>query len=146
MPEITSEQLQILLQKIIKADHSDLIASVIIAHLETTTIGLEQLAMSLMGVAPMTNFKPLDEVYVNFQSLATWRMSREEMEKAGKIFKGKVYCVVIETNIYSKETVHVRYECIDDTGKEKHEEMWVNEKDVSKTDRTIFEDDDNLPF
>lgn len=145
-PTITNQQLQDLLEITLSSNHCKLISTVIMAHLETTPNGMEQFAMSLMGIAPTVTLKPLDEVYVNFNHLQTWRMNKSQMMEAGYLFKDKVRCTVIETNVYQIEPIHVRYVSIDSGGINKFDTMWIQESSAILTDQMKLEEDDPLPF
>jgi hypothetical protein len=125
--EVTTEQIRAGLQKLIRSEHSALITQQIIDNLSITDQGLSQLYQALSGVRPHFKFKVLDTVFIPFDSLATWRMNKENMTAANILFKDKVKGVIKQVDTLRTYPYLVEYTLINDTKEESIDETWVKE-------------------
>ena len=125
--QISVEELRAGLQKLIRSEHSFLISETIINHLAGTPVGLARLYQSMAGVRKTFKFKPLDEVYVDFHSLSTYKMDKDKMIASGLIVKDFVLCTVAEVSPFTDYPYKVKYTYIKPDGTKEVDDSWVKE-------------------
>ena len=126
--EISIEEIQGGLAKLIRSEHRDLIVETIIENLRTTDRGLFQLYKAFNGVKETTNLYPLQEVEVHIDTLSTWRMDKDEMVRRKMIFQKRVRATVQKIDLRKNYPIQVKYLYLDSEHKEQTVEDWVTEK------------------
>ena len=134
--KMSISELKHVLKTQIRSEHSSLMAEIIINHLELTELGLSQLIGAMCGHKQTTNFKVLDEVYVSFDNLASWKMERNVMLANKLLFQDNILCKIIEIDLRKKESINVEYQYIDNAFEIKSYIYWVPERNI------IFKDDE----
>jgi hypothetical protein len=148
---VTVNEIRAGLQKLIGSEHSQVITEAIIENLAETEVGLIQLYRAMSGIKDSVPFRVMDEVWVNFDSLPTWRMDRDKMGASpGLIFKDRLRCTIGDINLQKADSIYVKYRIIDSAGIEKDDTYWVNARNVHPATEDPFENDkdvqDGLPF
>lgn len=143
--KVTLDELRLSLQKLIKSEHSSLITEVIVNNLKTTEVGLEHLYKSFSGMKVVPKFKVLDEIYVKYQYLGSWRNDKNTMIEHNMLFKDHVKAVVIGIDMTKNYSVQIKY-----TGRDKGKEPEVHEHYVPEIACHLitkdFLGDDEEPF
>jgi len=139
---VTTEELRLNLQKIIKSEFSSLVASVLIDNLSETEVGLEQLYKAISGMGPLAKFKIFDKVLVDMGHLPSWRLDKEKTNAL--LFKGKMKAEITEVNLQRKSVYMLRYSYIDSSGSEAISETWPVEEHALELLSDDFIDDDNF--
>lgn len=114
--EISVDTIKETLQKEIKSEHAPIIANAIIEQLSRTEVGMEDLYFALQGVVREFKYKILDEVWVRFDQLPSWRMDKVAMKTEGLIVRDTyVKCTVTDINPFSRTCYSIEYKCIKNT-------------------------------
>lgn len=128
--EVKIDDIRAGLQKIIRSDHSSLIAETIVTHLLNTEEGLKQIYLAMSGVKVCPQFKVLDKVLVKLDALATWRIDKEKTQEKGLTFKGYMKAVISEVNMTLSLPYCVSYIYIASSGQEEKDTYWLDEKSI----------------
>jgi len=148
---ITKEQIFKKLKSILKNEHAHLISKIIIDNLAITEVGLSQLYKSFTGVEDTIDFRLGDEVYVKYESLNTWRLSKDKMIANGLLVQGVVRCTIDEINMQRNNSVKISHPYYRDTDDEiQTDTSWVSPTKITPADDGIIDSDyklnDELPF
>lgn len=106
--EISLEDLRKRLKSLIKSENSELISTVIVNNLNTTEVGIDRLFNALSGIDFEPVFNIGDTLWVKFDDLYTWKLSRTFMEEAGLIEKGMVKVKILSIS----SVVNAPYYCV----------------------------------
>lgn len=148
---VTIDQIKQALQKLIKSEHSKLIANVIVDNLSVTDRGLSQLYNAFTGVQDICPYKIGQEVLVDVHALSSWRFDKKAMKDANIIINDKIKCSITDIDMLRNTCIHVKYtyltikQNIDDIHEDTKEEddNWVKLDYAHPVDNLII---DNLPF
>lgn len=98
--------------------HAALIAETIVDGLADSEMGLSHLYNAFSGLKPSVHVKIGDDVLIPWDNMPTWRMNKDKMREAGLLVKETlVKAVVVDINHNRRESIQVRYERIDESGK-----------------------------
>ena len=109
--QVTEGELKRTLRTILNTPYSTLIANVIIDNLAESPVGLVQFTKALSGVSSEIPFKVLEDVWVPYESLATWRLNKQAMGDNDMIIRGYVKCSIVEIHPTKLESIRVKYLC-----------------------------------
>lgn len=136
---ITTDELTLrhALKKLIKSEHNELIAKIIIRHLAASEMGLNDLILSLSGITRHFKYKILDEIVIPYNTSYTWKINKQFSIDAGYIIKGElIKAVIIGINNVSANQYKITYKFVDDKGIE-----IIQEQDVAQEQIELFKDD-----
>jgi hypothetical protein len=109
--QVTEDELKRTLRTILNSPYSTLIANVIIDNLKETDVGLNQFTKALSGISSEIPFKVLEDIWVPYENLATWRLNKQAMLDNGMVIRGYVKCSIVEIHPTRSESLRVKYFC-----------------------------------
>ncbi len=143
---VSMEQIKRALQKLIKSEHSKLIANVIVDNLSITDRGLSQLYNAFTGIEETCPYKIGQEILADVHALSSWRFDKPAMIEAGIIVNNKMKCGIMEIDMLKNSCLHVKYKYLRSDEGENHEQeddTWIRLDYAHPIDELII---DELPF
>jgi hypothetical protein len=109
--------------------NAGLIADLIVSNLTKTEVGIKHLVMGLWGITPKSDYRAGDTIKMNIKYLPKWRYNLPAMEKDSLIVDECVTAVIVEIDMYKKESLNISYAVYIDKQltQSERDESWVNE-------------------
>lgn len=99
------------LESLINSPYKSLISEVIVKHLANSDLGLESLFLAFANVVREIPFKVLDEVYIHYDNLPSWRLNRTSMESI--LFKNHVKAKITKIDDTMKDSITYTFIALD---------------------------------
>lgn len=126
------------LEKMITSEHSPLIAKIIIANLQRTEVGLEQLFAALSGIERTAKFRILDTVRIPKGAVYSWEYDEPNTTKAGLLQKEEFAGVVTNVDLQRSAPYEVKVNMRDSSDKPITRNVWVPEESIILESHTLI--------
>jgi hypothetical protein len=124
---LSQDMLTAMMKGMLKHEHADLIADVIVNHLDD--FGVEQLHNAVHGITPSVSFHQGQECLVSASRLCGYRYSTDQQNAL--IVQGKyMVATIIEVDPYRRDCIYVEYAIINSNGENIDETMRLYVDDV----------------
>lgn len=136
------KQFEMLLKRIIKHEHSELISKTIIDAIKTNyspEICLSHIYNALSGIEPISKFKVLDKVWINLNQISSWRYDMEKTKETYEIRQNHIQGEVISVNLYQYASYTVKVELIDSNGNKVIVDETISDKNLHKIEDLLIE-------
>lgn len=100
-----------------KTGIQDDIASLIMGHINLSTMGLEQMAKALLGVFPKAKYKEGDFVYVKIKNLPGWKVDKDATAKLECATGDCVMAQITKVDVYSSNPYTANFTAMLNDGK-----------------------------
>ena len=109
--------------------NAGLLADIIVSNLNKTEVGIKHLVMGLWGITPKTDYRAGDTIKMNIKYLPKWRYDLPAMEKDSLIVDECVTAVIVDIDMYKKESLNISYTVYMDKQltQSVQDGFWVNE-------------------
>lgn len=138
--KIASEQLRSVLKTKITSQYSELIVDTIIDNLMESPKGLQHLFMAFSGIAPTTDYKKGDLVYIDVSRIPKWNKDISKMEQENMIYQGYIKGVIVDINLNKEVPYTVEYNGFNTLGSEELFSEAFYEHSIQKVSEDFMED------
>lgn len=146
--KVTVDEIRNSLLKMIVSEYSSVIVDVIIANLQITEVGMEQLYKAFSGIVVKSKYKIGDKVLVNMEDFYEWVLFDKERQKnAGKVHQGMIKGIVHEINMQLRAPYTIRSTIVGWAGIDTEIKVNMKEYQVHLEDEWPGENtEEDLPF
>lgn len=131
--EITTEEIQQLLEKHLVIKDKENFSKLIVGHLSNSNVGLEQIYKGLLGIYPKFSYKEGDWVYVDISNLTSWRMNKDSTLKLPSTLGQYIPCEITSVNPYNSSPYNINFKYVKkDTEEVSDENYYVGESYIFK--------------
>lgn len=127
---VPTEELRVQLEEMLDSPHRDIIADIIIGSLDKTNAGLENLVKALYGYKFVPKYQVGEEIFVQSQHLASWRIDPVIMKEKGLLVNEGVRCKITDIDQYEASPYQVKYSWINDRGESGEDSYHVGEHNI----------------
>ena len=127
--KVSKEAIRASLEERLRSEHASLISHVIVDLLNHTETGLDMLYQSFSGIKVIPKFKPLQCVWIDADSLFSWRYDAEKTKNSKHSTMGgsRIKGVIKKVNISRNKMYLVNYTVINSAGNDELYDQEVEE-------------------
>jgi hypothetical protein len=138
--EITTEDIQQLLEKHLVIKDKEKFSKLIVGHLSSSNAALEQIYKGLLGIYPKFSYKQGDWVHIDISNLTSWRMNKNSTLKLPGTLDNYIPCEITSVNPYNSAPYNISFKYVKkDTEEVLDETYYVEERYIFEKVKNIVD-------